>query len=444
MHHEYLIFNKMERKITEELVNWKNRNDRKPLILLGARQVGKTYILKEFGKREFRQFIYLNCEKELFSKELFRDFNVNRIVLELGRYYETSITPGDTLIVFDEIQTVPNAITSLKYFCEDLPELHVASAGSLLGISLREGESYPVGKVNTLKIYPMSFSEYLLACGRSSLCEMIESLDWDGMKVMDNLLREYLRQYYFTGGMPEAVKTYVETYDVEKVREVQREILDAYSRDFAKHTKPQVARIRQVWNNIPPQLARENKKFIFGAVKKGARASEFEIAIQWLLDAGLIYKVNRVKEPLQPLKFYKDEAAFKLFLLDCGLLACLIEANPNEMLLGSHAFVDFKGAFTENFVLQQMMSAGISSVFYYSKENSTMEIDFLVQAKHGIIPIEVKAEVNVKSKSLNKFVTVDFNRLSFKGLRISMLPYVDQGWMENIPLYATEAFLSRQ
>lgn len=434
----------MERKITQDLINWKKRCDRKPLILHGARQVGKTYILKEFGKREFRQLVYLNCEKEQFSAELFRDYNVKRIVLELGRYFETSITPGDTLIVFDEIQTVPNAITSLKYFCEDWPELHVASAGSLLGISLREGESYPVGKVNTLRIYPMSFSEYLLASGRPSLCEMIESLDWGGMKAMDDLLREYLRQYYFTGGMPEAVKTYVETHDVEKVREVQKEILEAYNRDFAKHTKPQVARIRQVWNNIPPQLARENKKFIFGAVKKGARATEFEIAIQWLLDAGLVYKVNRVKEPLQPLKFYQEETEFKLFLLDCGLLACLIEANPNEMLLGSHAFVDFKGAFTENFVLQQMMTAGIPSAFYYSKDNSTMEVDFLIQAKRGIIPIEVKAEVNVKSKSLNKFVTVDFSRYSFKGLRISMLPYVSQGWMENIPLYATEAFLSRQ
>ena len=414
------------------------------MILLGARQVGKTYILKEFGKSEFKNLVYVNCHGEDFAKSLFRDLSVRRIVTEIERYYETEIVPGETLLVFDEIQEVHNGIASLKYFNEDFPSLHVAVAGSLLGISLREDESYPVGKVTTMRMYPMTFAEYLLACERPKLLEALQNLEWDSLAAMDDLLVELLRQYYFTGGMPEAVKNYIETQDVELVREVQHEILDAYERDIAKHTKPQVARIHQVWESIPAQLARENKKFIFGAVKKGGRAADFEIAIQWLVDAGLVYKIERVEKPVMPLKFYADSSAFKLYMLDCGLLACMAEANPNAMLLGTNAFTEFKGAFAENYVLQQMKATLDASVYYYSKDNSTMEVDFLFQTQERVVPTEVKAEENVKSKSLSLFINEDFKNLNLKGLRCSMKPYIDQGWMENIPLYATEGYLKRE
>lgn len=434
----------MKRLIYKNLIEWKHRKEHKPLILLGARQVGKTYILKEFGRNEFKNLVYVNCHEEDFAKSLFRDLSVRRIVTEIERYYETKIVPGETLLVFDEIQEVHNGIASLKYFNEDLPLLHVAVAGSLLGISLREDESYPVGKVTTMRMYPMTFAEYLLACERPKLLEALQNLEWESLSVMDDLLVELLRQYYFTGGMPEAVKKYVETHDVDLVREVQHEILDAYERDIAKHTKPQVARIHQVWESIPAQLARENKKFIFGAVKKGGRAADFEIAIQWLVDAGLVYKIERVKQPAMPLKFYADNSAFKLYMLDCGLLACMAEANPNAMLLGKNAFTEFKGAFAENYVLQQMKSALDASVYYYSKDNSTMEVDFLFQTQERVVPTEVKAEENVKSKSLSLFINEDFKNLNLKGLRCSMKPYIDQGWMENIPLYAVEGYLERE
>lgn len=434
----------MERLIINGLRKWKDSKEHKPLILLGARQVGKTYSLKEFGRTDFKNLVYVNCHGNEFAEDLFRDFSVSRIVAEIERFYETKIVAGKTLLFFDEIQEVHNGIASLKYFCEDMPDLHVVVAGSLLGITLRADESYPVGKVTTLRMYPMTFAEYLMACGRYQLLEMLDSCDWESMKVFDSLLVELLRQYFFTGGMPEAVKTYMATHDVHKVRKVQHEILDAYERDIAKHTKPVVARIHQVWESIPAQLARENKKFVFGAVKKGARASQFETAIQWLADAGLVYKIMRTKEPAMPLKFYADYDAFKLYMMDCGLLACMAEANPNAMLLGTNAFTEFKGAFAENFVLQQIKAVCESSVFYFSKDNSTMEVDFLYQTQDRVVPVEVKAEENVKSKSLSNFINGDFKSLNLKALRISMKPYIDQGWMENIPLYAVESFLKSQ
>lgn len=433
----------MERLIYNNLLKWKDRSDRKPLILLGARQVGKTYILKTFGEREFKNVVYVNCHQNDFTRNLFRDLDVNRIVTEVSRFYNSTIIAGETLLIFDEIQEADNGIASLKYFCEDMRDLHVAAAGSLLGISLRSDESYPVGKINTLRMYPMSFSEYLLAKGEKGLYKVVSERAWDSMNAMNEKLTELLRQYYFTGGMPEAIKKYVETADVRKVREIQREILDAYERDIAKHTKSQAERIHQVWNSIPAQLARENKKFIFGAVRKGARAATFEEAIQWLLDAGLIYKVERVSKPEMPLKFYADSDAFKLFMLDCGLLACMSEANPNQMLLGMNAFTEFKGSFTENFVLQQMKVAGCPTAYYYSKEKSSLEIDFLYQTPERVVPVEVKAAENVHSKSLSTFVHSEFADKKLKALRISMKPYIDQGWMENIPLYSTEEFVRR-
>lgn len=433
----------MKRLIYNDLVAWKNSANRKPLILLGARQVGKTYILKDFGAQEFKNVVYVNCHQNEFTNNLFRDLMTERIVTELERFYDTHIVPGQTLLVFDEIQEAHNGIASLKYFCEDMPQLHVVAAGSLLGISLRSDESYPVGKVNTLKMFPMTFSEFLLAKNRNGLVDVLNQLQWDSMKAMNEDFTELLRQYYFTGGMPEAVKTYIETGDVAKVRAVQREILDAYERDIAKHTKTQAINIHQVWNSIPAQLARENKKFIFGAVRKGARAATYEESIQWLVDAGLTYKIERVREPSLPLKFYADHDAFKLYLFDCGLLACMAEANPNSMLLGENAFVEFKGAFSENFVLQQLKSVDGQSVYYYSKDKSTMEVDFLYQTAERVVPVEVKAEENVKSKSLSTFINQEFRDKSLKALRISMKPYIDQQWMENIPLYATESYVKQ-
>lgn len=434
----------MERLIYNDLLRWKGREDRKPLILLGARQVGKTYILRQFGEWEFDNLVYINCHKNDFANNLFRDLEVRRIITEIERYYDVKVTPGKTLLVFDEVQEARGGIASLKYFCEDVPELHVAAAGSLLGISLRNDESYPVGKVNTLNIFPMSFSEFLLAKGRKGLHEVVSELAWDSMKAMNEDLAELLRQYYFTGGMPEAVKKYVETGDAAKVREVQQEILRAYEFDVTKLTKVQGEKIRQVWQSIPAQLARENKKFIFGAVRKGARAATFEEAIQWLIDAGLVYKVERVSKPAAPLKFYTDNNAFKLYVLDCGLLACMSEANPNQMLLGMTAFTEFKGSFTENFVIQQLKSAGCQSAYYYSKDNSTMEVDFLFQTGERVVPVEAKVEENVKSHSLSNFVQHDFAEMNLKGIRMSMKPYIDQGWMENIPLYSAESYVKKQ
>ncbi len=430
----------MKRLIYSDLLKWKVRNDRKPLILLGARQVGKTYIIKEFGNNEFKKMVYLNCHQNKFAETLFRDFSIERIITDLERFFETKIVPGETLVVFDEIQEVKDGLAVLKYFCEDMPSLHVVVAGSLLGISLKEDESYPVGKVNTLRLYPMSFNEYLLACGREKLVELLNTLDWEAINAFNDIVVDYLRQYYFVGGMPEAVKSFTEKHDSALVREIQHEIIDAYMRDISKHTKHKARRIRQLWNSIPAQLARENKKFIFGAVKKGSRATDYEEAIQWLIDAGLVYKVERATAPIMPLKFYCDYSAFKLYFLDCGLLACLSEASPKDLLLGTNAFIGFKGAFTENFVLQQFKAATGDTPYYFSKDNSTMEVDFLYQSDGRVIPVEVKAEVNVKSKSLYNFVNVDFADKHLKALRISMKPYIDQGWLENIPLYTAESY----
>ena len=431
----------MERTIYSELLKWKNKSGHKPLLLLGARQVGKTYILKAFGNREFENVVYVNCHRESFVTELFRDFDTKRIITELERYYETDIKAGATLLVLDEVQEIHNGLASLKYFCEEMPELHVAVAGSLLGISLREDESFPVGKVNILKMFPMTFNEYLYASGYHRMVQALDNRDWEGFRTLESKLKELLREYYFVGGMPEAVAKYLETRDVKSVREVQREILETYYHDMSKHTKTQIQRIHQVWSSIPAQLSKENKKFFYGDIKRGARAKDFELAIQWLVDAGLVYRLERCKNPTQPLKFYADSSAFKLYLIDCGLLACLSDSNPYSLLLGDNAFVEYKGAFAENYVLQHLMTVPDTSVYYFSKDNSTMEIDFLFQTNTRIIPIEVKASVNTKSKSLSRFVCEDFKEKNLKALRLSLRAYEDQGWVENVPLYAVDSFI---
>lgn len=439
----------MKRNIYTELIKWKENPGHKPLVLLGARQVGKTYIVKEFGSNEFENMVYVNCHNNTFVTNLFSDFNIERIIYQLEQAYEQKIVAGKTLLFFDEIQEVPNGIPALKYFCEDKRDLHVIVAGSLLGISLREEESYPVGKVDDLRMYPMTYDEFLLANGRELLADAVRRLDWDSMALHHDTLVEYLRQYYYTGGMPEAVGTWLEDHDAKKTREVQRSILATYNRDMGKHTKTEVTRIRMVWNSIPAQLAKENKKFAYKEVKKGGRAAEFEKAIQWLVDAGLIYRVTRVTKPEEPLKFYAMDAFFKVYMLDHGLLACMSGARSREMLLGMDVFSEFKGAFTENFVLSQIKSLELhdemdKNIFYYSKDNSSMEVDLVVQTSDRVIPTEVKAEENVRAKSLRTFITEEFADLKLKGLRTSMKSYVDQEWMENIPLYATEAYFKNE
>lgn len=424
----------MERSIYSSLKKWKESPTRKPLILQGARQVGKTYILKEFGAREYSEVVYINCDDNNDMQNMFVDYDVDRIIRSLSAISGVSIKPSTTLLILDEIQEVERGLASLKYFCEKAPEYHVAVAGSLLGITLHEGTSFPVGKVDMLYMYPMDFEEFLLAMGKEQLVELLRSNSWSALTPLRGMLTELLRQYYFVGGMPEAVKAYVERGDIWEVRSIHSKIIDAYRNDMSKHApKQQVQRINMVWNSIPSQLARDNKKFIYGALRKGARANDFEIAIQWLVDSGLVHKVHRISKPVVPLKFYEDMSSFKLFLLDCGLLGALSETPPEQILIGDNVFEEYKGAFTENYVLQQLKSLPRTFVYYYSNDNSTLEIDFVVQHDAHVIPIEVKAEENLRAKSLRQFVT---DNPGLHGVRFSMSDYRDQDWLTNVPLWA--------
>lgn len=424
----------MERSIYSSLKKWKDSPTRKPLILQGARQVGKTYILKEFGAREYSEVVYINCDDNNDMQNMFVDYDVDRIIRSMSAISGISIKPSTTLLILDEIQEVERGLASLKYFCEKAPEYHVAVAGSLLGITLHESTSFPVGKVDMLYMYPMDFEEFLLAMGKVQLVELLRSNSWAALTPLRGMLTELLRQYYFVGGMPEAVKTYVERGDIWEVRSIHSKIIDAYRNDMSKHVpKQQVQRINMVWNSIPSQLARDNKKFIYGALRKGARANDFEIAIQWLVDSGLVHKVHRISKPVVPLKFYEDMASFKLFLLDCGLLGALSETPPEQILIGDNVFEEYKGAFTENYVLQQLKSLPRTFVYYYSNDNSTLEIDFVVQHEAHVIPIEVKAEENLRAKSLRQFVT---DNSGLHGVRFSMSDYREQDWLTNVPLWA--------
>ena len=423
----------------QDLVAWKNRADRKPLILLGARQVGKTYILKEFGKREYENVAYINCDNNGMVKDLFSDYNIERIILTLSAITGENIIPGKTLIIIDEIQELPRGLASLKYFCEDAREYHVAVAGSLLGLSLHQGESYPVGKVNTLNMYPMTFEEFIWACGYKQRLDILQSGNQEVIKSLRTLYIQHLRTYYLVGGMPEVVEKFIETNDANSVREIQKEILRAYEKDISKHApKEQVVRINQVWKSIPSQLAKENKKFVYGVVKQGARAKDYELAIQWLIDAGLIYMVNRVKTLGIPLKIHEDIGAFKLFLLDCGLLGAMSDTPAAMLLLANNANTG-KGDFTENFVCEQLQSLSQLPVYYYSKENSQLELDFVIQVDTYIIPIEVKAEENLQSKSLKSTLAAN---PEMKGLRFSMSDYREQDNIINVPLYEARAYIA--
>ncbi len=430
----------MKRKIYDQLLSWKENKDRKPLILLGARQVGKTWIMQHFGKQEYAKVAYVNCDDEPRIRQLFElDYDISRIVIALQAITGVKITPGDTLIILDEIQETPRGLHSLKYFCEKAPQYHVMVAGSLLGVTLGKGESFPVGKVDMLPMYPMDYEEFLDAMGKHEWVELLHSGYWALIDTMMPKMVEQLRQYYFVGGMPGVVSKYVANADLKQVRTLQQEILESYKRDISKHTTAsESTRIRLVLESLPAQLARENKKFVYGAVKKSGRAKEFETAIQWLQDAGIAYKVNRIKEPKLPLKFYEDFDAFKLFLLDCGLLGCMTDTPADQMLIGDNVFTEFKGALTEQYVLQQLQVLGFSP-YYWSNSKTPAEIDFVIQEGSRVIPIEVKAEENVRARSLAQFVK---DNPQLKGLRFSMKGYVNQEWMENVPLPAIDAYFS--
>lgn len=428
----------MERDIFKKLVEWKADSSRKPLLLYGARQVGKTFILKEFGMKEFSNMVYVNCDKNPTVANLFsRNFEIERILTGLSLIYNEQILPGKTLLFFDEVQEIPEIVSSLKYFYENAPEYCVAAAGSLLGVRDLKNYSFPVGKVDILHLYPMTFVEFLKAMGEEIKAELIT--DNGNRDLINDLLPVYtdlLRQYYFVGGMPEAVKKWVETKDAEKIRKIQNSIIDGYYADIAKHSGAVGPKCRMILDSIPSQLAKENKKFIYGAMRKGARAKDFENAIQWLCDAGVVYKIPRFTKVAIPLKFYVDTEVFKLFLLDIGLLGAMVESPAAEILTGDKIFSEYKGAFTENYVLMQLKAIESLVIGYFSKENSSLEIDFVVQRADKLYPIEVKAEENVKSKSLRQLVTVDNKDKDLHGYRVSMKGFRDDGWMTNIPLCA--------
>lgn len=427
----------MKREIYNALKAWKSSEDRKPLILDGARQVGKTWIIKEFGEREYQQVAYLNCDRLAEMKTLFYDFDVKRLLRAFSSIVDMPILPGETLIILDEIQEAPGGITALKYFCEEAPDYHIICAGSLLGINLHSGTGYPVGKVDELRMFPMTFEEFLDATGNSVLLEEMKRRHWEELSPMSVKLVDLLRQYYYVGGMPEVVDSYVRTQNLHKVREIQNRILKDYHLDFARHVPTdQLPRVTAVWDSLPSQLARDNKKFIYGVIKKGARAREYENAIQWLLHAGLAHKISRVNSIQRPLKFYEDVSAFKLFILDLGLLGALVDVSAREMLTEENFFVEYKGAFTEQFIAQEMLASNYK-LYYYSKENSPLEIDFIIQ-KEFIYPIEVKAEENLKSKSLR---SVYSENTSLKPVRFSMAGYKEQDWVINVPLYVARIWM---
>ena len=426
----------MYRKVMEKLIEWKEDIDRKPLILNGSRQVGKTWILKEFGKNYYSKTAYINMDQNSRMKELFENFDTERLIQGFRAETQINIEPENTLIILDEIQEVPEAITALKYFCENAREYHIAVAGSLLGVSTHKGVSFPVGKVNFLNLYPLNFEEYLLAIGQESLAELIRKNDMDMIKIFSNKYKSFLREYYYIGGMPEVVNTYVKYKDYNRVRKVQKEILLAYEKDFSKHvTEKDLPKVIQIWNNFNTQLARENKKFIYGAIKPSARASEYENAINWLVDSGLMHKINRVKTCKIPLEGYIDYNAFKLYFIDVGLLAAKNDLNIQTILEGNKIFEEYKGSLTEQYVLEEIKSNYNVPVNYWSNDAGQSEVDFVIQYENKVIPIEVKAEENLQSKSLKVLVEkygTEYN------IRTAMIDYKKENWLINIPLYCIE------
>ena len=425
----------MKREKLSELISWKNKSSRKPLIIRGARQVGKTWLMKEFGSTQYTQTIYINLEKTKQLKSLFdEDFDIRRIILALQIESGKTIHADNTLLIFDEIQSVPEAITALKYFCEDAPQYHIIAAGSLLGVSLHSGISFPVGKVEFMDLHPLNFLEFLAATGEDSLVQLLNTRDWKLITTFKSKYIHRLRQYYYVGGMPEAVSKFNESENYQDVRNIQKQILNAYELDFSKHAPTAIVpRIRMVWNSIPAQLAKENRKFIYGLIKEGSRAKEYEMAVSWLMDCGQIHKVCRVSKPGIPLKAYEDTSAFKLFIVDIGLLAAMGDMDVKTLLDGNAVFSEFKGSLTEQYVMQQLKSLNEFVVYYWSSEHSTAEVDFVIQYKGQVFPVEVKAEENLHAKSLKVYYE---KYLPAHTLRTSMSDFREQDWLTNLPLYA--------
>ncbi|WP_107726825.1 ATP-binding protein [Neisseria weaveri] len=424
----------MQRNIIQSLEKWKNQPKRKPLIIRGARQVGKTWAMKHFGEQHFAKVAYINFDNNPRMKTLFAgDYDINRLILGLKIESGVDIQAEDTLLIFDEIQEVPQALSSLKYFYENAPQFYIVAAGSLLGVSLHHQVSFPVGKVDFLPIYPMDFQEFLTALGKQDLRQLLETQDWALIAAMKTAYIDLLRQYYFVGGMPEAVQMFIDTQNFDAVRQVQRNLLLAYEQDFSKHIKDgqTVQKVRSIWSSVPEQLAKENKKFIYSQLQKGARSKDYEIALQWLKDSGLVHCVPRIKKPHLPLAAYQDNA-FKLYGLDVGLLAAQSHLDVSVLLEGSRIFTEFKGALTEQYVLQQLVATQENPVFYWAAERGTAEVDFVLQRGQSVIPIEVKAEENLKAKSLKVYVE-QFQ--PEQALRFSMADYREQDWLVNVPLY---------
>lgn len=422
----------MKRRAIEDLIKWKAASRRKPLIVEGVRQVGKTWLIKEFARLHYKNLAYINFEEQTFMRSLFEsDYDIGRIINAINAAAHLTCRENETLIFLDEIQEATNGLTALKYFCENAPGYHVIAAGSLLGLELHKQESFPVGKVQFMTLYPMTFPEFLAAVGEEALASFLYNADWSNIKLFSSRYKEILKQYYYVGGMPEAVLSFSENGDWEEVRSIQNDILSSYDRDFSKHAPTEIVpRLRAVWNSLPKQLGRENRKFVYGLVKEGARAREYEIALQWLFDGGLVHRINCVTVPRLPLKSYESSDAFKIFAVDIGLLGAMCDLDSETIVRGSDIFTEFKGALTEQYVAQQLRPA--HRLYYWSKANSSQEIDFLVQRKGGIIPIEVKAEENLRSKSLRQFCA-DFHPA--EALRLSMSDYREESWMTNIPLY---------
>jgi len=425
----------MYRYKIEELKKWKESPTRKPMIIRGARQVGKTWLMKEFGKEFYEKCAYINFDDNSRMNKLFEeDFDLDRIIQGLKIESGVNIEPENTLIIFDEIQETPKALKALKYFCENAREYHIISAGSLLGVAIHEGTSFPVGKVDFMDLTPLSFFEFLEALGENELLKLLKNNDFPMIEVFDTKIKEYLKLYYYVGGMPEVVNAYATNKDLKEVRKIQKELLAAYEQDFSKHAPSNIVpRIRQLWNNIPTQLAKENKKFIYGLIKEGARAREYEIALSWLIDCGIVYQINRVNNCKVPLSAYQDFNAFKLYLLDVGLLAAMAEIDEKTLLDGNEIFVEFKGSLTEQYVLCQLKQCTDLNVFYWTADTGTAEIDFITQIRGNNVPIEVKASENLQAKSLKTFVQKYNTEIN---VRTSMSNYRKEDWLINVPLYS--------
>ena len=425
----------MDRMAIEYLEKWKEKKHHKPLIIRGARQVGKTWLMKEFGKNFYEKVVYVNFDNNDRMKNLFEgNMDINRLITGLELYSGHKINPENTLLIFDEVQEVPKALTSLKYFNEDAPQYQIICAGSLLGIALHQGTSFPVGKVEFLDLYPLSFFEFIMAMGKEPYVKLLQKGDFDMASTFKHDYIDLLKHYYYVGGMPEVVLNFSENKDFNEAREIQQRILSAYEQDFSKHAPNEVVpRIRMLWNSIPGQLTKENKKFIYGLIKEGARAKEYELAMLWLTDCGLIHKVYRVKTPYLPLKAYEDLKSFKLFLLDVGLLSCMAGLRQDTLLDGNDLFKEFKGALTEQYVLQQLKTLKDINTYYWTNDRGTAEVDFVIDNGICVLPVEVKAEVNLQAKSLKIYKEKFEPKLS---IRTSMADYKKEDWLLDLPLYS--------